>query len=149
MKAVFIDNASFVVTACNDFIAFLIKDAGCIETYVAETLDGNPCLSRVPAQSFQGLFEYIYAAEGGGVVAHSTPAHFDRLAGNSSRDVHALDPFVLVEHPCHYLLVGIDIRSRYILERPYIISYGSNITARQLLQLVSGKLLRIDNNPTL
>ena len=59
MEAVFIDNASFGVTDCNDFIAFLIKDAGYIEPYVAETLDSNPVsavflpsLFRAPSSTY-------------------------------------------------------------------------------------------------
>src|SRR5512139_2688937 len=60
--------------------------------------------------------------------------------------MHAFYPFVFIEYPDHYLLVGIDIGGRDVFERPYIVRYGAYVPPRDLFKFIPAQFLRVDDD---
>src|SRR5262249_28602442 len=70
-------------------------------------------------------------------------ANVQRLASHHTRNRVARVHGVGIHDPCHRLLVGVDVRSGYILLRPDKVDDLCRITARQALQFALAHLLGI------
>src|SRR5450756_1853881 len=99
----------------NDLCAiFLMKDPGSIEADIAKTLNGDSGALEAHAHLLCSEAQAIDTAKPSRCSPAKRPAEDERLARHESRRVMAGQLAVLIDHPCHNLAIGVDIRSRNI-----------------------------------
>jgi hypothetical protein len=126
-----------------------VEEVGDVLAGVAEALDGDADLRRVPAPTLLQHLDGVVGAAAGGVVAPEAAAEVQGLAGDHRRGALAAVLGVLVHHPAHDHGVGVDVGRRDVGLGADEVGPCADEAPAESLELQLGQRLGVDGDAAL
>ena len=149
VDALAVVEAAIPLADADDLVARLMHEQRRVRAHVAEALDDDAGLFLVHLQVLDGFVGDDHHAAAGGFAASARSAHVQRLAGDDGGDglphVHGVG----VHHPCHGLLVGVDVGSGNVFFGADELDQLGGVAAGHALQFAARHVLGIADDAAL